>query len=178
LHEFEFIKNKIKIGEKITDVYWIGYLFVKENASQDDIKTEKCDTEDIIISLDYKLDFRIKEVLKFIQVGGERNYGLGRLKLRELTKNTNNKIFEKFDLKFNDENPILKNSDIAIAHVKLNGLELELGEIEPIVGLEWSDRGAGQKVSKAKICATPGSKLKSCNFILCNYGILKAIKTL
>jgi len=194
LHEFEFIKDKVKIGESVANVYWIGYLFINMDAKEAkdddgkkvyDVIIEETD-EDIKIIFakngKYHKTHLKNNILNQLFVGGERNYGLGRLKLLELTKETG-KIFEKFDLEFNDENPILennsdKNSAIAIAHVKLNGLELELGEIEPVVGLEWSDRGAGQEVSTAKICATPGSKLKSCNFILCDYGILKAIKTL
>jgi hypothetical protein len=194
LHEFEFIKDKVKIGESVADVYWIGYLFINMDAKEAkdddgkkvyDVIIEETDEDIKIIFAKngrYHKNHLKNNILNQLFVGGERNYGLGRLKLLELTKETC-KIFEKFDLEFNDENPILennsdKNSAIAIAHVNLNGLELELGEIEPIVGLEWSDRGAGQKVSDAEICVTPGSKLKSCNFILCDYGILKAIKTL
>jgi len=174
LHEFEFIKDKVKIGESVANVYWVGYLFIKEDELEG-IKIESCNGGDVAISIGTTKRY-LRNIIDQLYVGGERNYGLGRLKLLELTKETGS-IFGRYSIELNDENPILKNLDeesVAISHVKLDGLELELGEIEPVVGLEWSAKGAGQEVSKAEICATPGSKLKSCNFILCDYGILKS----
>ncbi len=181
LHEFEFIKDKIKIDNKILNVYWIGYLFVKENVKNDKLKIDKCEEKEVRIKrVDTSKTVGLTQALDLVQVGGERNYGLGRLKLisNGFQKITNaSKIFGKYDIELNNKDPILKNLDensaTAIAHVKLDGVELVLGEIEPIVGLEWSDKGAGQKVSDAKICATPGSKLKSGDFILCSYGMLR-----
>ncbi len=188
LHEFEFIKNKIKIKNKAINVYWIGYLFInmdtkeaKDNSGKkvyDVIIKETNEDIEVIFAKNeryYRRNNLKNNILNQLFVGGERNYGLGKLKLLELTKETNNKIFGKYDVELNKEQPILKNLDIAIAHVKLDGLELKFGEIEPVVGLEWSDKGAGQKVSNAEICATPGSKLKSGNFILCDYGMLRRI---
>ena len=177
LHEFEFIKNRVKIGEeKSLDVYWVGYIFVKEEAKNEKVEINKCEEKDVKIKrVDINEPKSLHNILNLIHVGGERNYGLGRLKMHKFVKETDNKIFRKFDFEFPDNNVILKNLAIAISHVKLNGIELELGEIEPLVGLEWDNeknRGAGQKVSDAEICATPGSKLKSGNFVLCDYGIL------
>jgi len=118
----------------------------------------------------------IHEVFKLIYVGGERNYGLGRLELHEklykLAKENSSKIFGKFDFESSNDNIILKNLDVAISHVKLNGIELELGEIEPLLGLEWSDKGAGQKISNVEICATPGSRIQENYFSLREYGLL------
>lgn len=175
LHEFEFIKDKIKIDNEISNTYWIGYLFVKEKAKNDNIEIDMCEEKDVRIKrTDVDKTVNLTHALSLIQVGGERNYGLGRLEL-EIFQKFNNKIFGKYDVELNKEQPILKNLDVATAHVKLDGLELKFGEIEPVVGLEWSDKGAGQKVSNAEICATPGSKLKSGNFILCDYGMLRRI---
>ncbi len=183
LHEFEFIKHKIDSNSllngrkfKFLQVYWLGYLFVKCESSYKSIKIEDCENDDVKISKDGKT-YSLKRSLSTIQVGGERNYGLGMLELSDrLYLLTNNTIFEKFEIELN-ENPIIK-ADILPAHLSIDENQKESittlnGEIEPVVGLEWSDKGAGQKVSDAEICGTPGSKLKPCNFILCDYGILK-----
>ena len=86
------------------------------------------------------------------------------------------RIFEKYEVRLGDnEGPVLKDLEYAIGHVELNGKELlELGEIEPIVGLDWSDKGAGQDARYIGICATPGSKLTG-SYILSDYGILRPL---
>ncbi len=185
LHEFEFIKNRVKIvkSKEPLDVYWIGYIFAKEGVELNGIRIQ-CNDNDVLFIKDGHTQTSLSEVFKLIYVGGERNYGLGRLKLHDeklykLAKENNGKIFGEFDFELSDEKIILKslseNSAIAISHVKLNGIELKFGEIEPLVGLEWDNKGAGQKVSSAEICATPGSKLKAGNFVLCDYGILSSV---
>ena len=60
----------------------------------------------------------------------------------------------------NGDKPMLK-MDTALAHVNLDDIKLDggfLGEIEPVVGLEWFKKGAGRKVSDTLVCAVPGSK--------------------
>ncbi len=179
LHEFEFIKNKVKIGGKSLDVFWVGYFFVKEKEESENkkIRIEKCEEREVKVRrFDNNKEKNLNDVVvNLIYVGGERNYGLGKLKLVEFVKNDvkndDSIIFNKFKFESN-EKVIFRNLDFAISHVKLDGVEPKLGEIEPLVGLEWSDKGVGQKISDAEICATPGSKLKSGNFVLCDYGIL------
>ncbi len=171
LHEFEFIKNKIKFDNEIYNIFWIGYLFIKE-AKNDKIEIDECGEKEVKIRrIDNSNMEDLTHTLGVTQVGGERNYGLGRLRLNRILRIHDGKVFGK-DIELNNKDPIFKNLAIAIAHVNLD--TIELGEIEPIVGLEWSNAGAGQKVSKAEICATPGSRLKG-DFILCDYGILKRI---
>ena len=34
LHEFEYIRNKIRLSDKVIRVYWVGYLFINYNANE------------------------------------------------------------------------------------------------------------------------------------------------
>ena len=66
---------------------------------------------------------------------------------------------------------------IALSHVNIENLDIKLelirGDIEPLVGREWNERGSGQKISQiAKICIAPGSCLHlSSEFIIGGFGI-------
>ncbi len=174
LHEFEFIKNKVKIGNKTVDTYWVGYLFVKEKAENKKVEIEKCKEEDVIIKrVNNNKRVELRNVLSLIHVGGEKNYGLGKLKLIAMQK-TNGKVFGKFDFELSNKYPIIKNLNVLVAHAILNKIRLELGEIEPLVGLEWSGKGAGQSVSTAVICITPGSKISG-KYALGEYGLIKCL---
>ncbi|WP_457753986.1 RAMP superfamily CRISPR-associated protein [Thermococcus sp.] len=171
LHEFEYIKDKVRYEDEIFQVYWIGYLFLNEDS--DDFKIE-CQDENVII--EYKSQrANLRDILNIVFVGGERNYGMGRLKLEHLFKiSKKDEIFGKYDvegikLKIKEDLPIP-------AHLNIGrGINKNVrGEIEPIVGLEWSEKGAGQKVSKAIICVTPGSKLEGEHeTTIGEYGILE-----
>ncbi len=124
----------------------MNYKSLKVRCEEDDVKIEG-ETEEV----------GLKSVLDKIQIGGERNYGFGRVHLKNFKKA--DKVFN-FDLSLNDNEPILivNNRNGIPAHLMYENNIVELkGEIEPLVGLEWSDRGAGQGVSEAKICLTPGS---------------------
>ncbi len=173
LHEFEFIKNRVKIGGKSLDVFWTGYLFVRENAESKNkkIRVEKCEEKEVKVKRpDNSNEKNLTEVINLTWIGGERNYGLGKLKLVEFVKN-DNCTFNKFKFE-SDENVIFRNLNFAISHVKLSGAEPELGEIEPLVGMEWSEKGAGQGLSRAEVCITPGSRvsgdyrLDSCGLLI------------
>ena len=83
----------------------------------------------------------------------------------------------------NSADPLIKIQEktIALAHVDLENLEAECirGDIEPLVGREWSkDKGAGNKVSEAVISLTPGTcfTLKNnAKLKIGDYGIWKKI---
>ncbi len=174
LHEFEFIKNRVKIvkSKEHLDVYWIGYVFAKEKAESKNkkIRIEKCEESEVKVKrLDNSNEENLTDVISLTCIGGERNDGLGKLKLVEFVKNDDS-IFNKFKFE-SDENVIFRNLNFAISHVKLDGVELELGEIEPLVGLEWSEKGVGQSVSRVVVCLTPGSKVSG-NYELESYGLL------
>lgn len=191
LHEFEFIKNKVRIGKSSVDVYWVGYIFVNCNETKAKSCEGKKERKEYNVKIseencDIKITFKNKEVesnvsfkkevLNILFVGGERNYGLGKLELLSgFPKRTENKVFDKFEFKAPDEKITFENLNLAISHIKLDKAELlERGEIEPLVGLEWNEKGAGQKISNTEICIAPGSIFKS--EIPCyinDYGILK-----
>lgn len=195
LHEIEYIRNKIDLSGEIIQVYWVGYLFINYSANEakDDQEKKVYQVElsekedDIAINFKNGSIYRntsLKNVLDLIFVGGERNYGFGRLKLipdPPNFKTEDQKLFKEFILKLGDNG---KNSEpmieldftnIAPAHVdlgdKLN--EQFIGDIEPLVGLEWSKDGAGHQISPAIICATPGSKIKCKKLSIGYYGILR-----
>ncbi|WP_202319141.1 RAMP superfamily CRISPR-associated protein [Archaeoglobus neptunius] len=184
LHEFEYIRNKINIGGKATQVYWIGYLFVKHNTYETKDNQGKRvyrvelkeSGKDIEIKFKNEITYKacLKGALNPLFVGGERNYGFGRL-TPESDFVESQRLFGKFTVKLNANEPIME-IDTAFAHLDLEGAELKgelLGEIEPVVGLEWSDEGAGQRISSFEICALPGSKIGKSYIKVGNYGILK-----
>ena len=170
LHEFEYIKNKIKIDNKIYDVYYIGYLFVRENVENNGIKIEKCeDTGFMVKNRNKGVD--IRNVINTLWAGGERNYGFGKLTLNKIEKR--NRIFGNLEFKIDVDDPIIKNLQVSISHLKLDrSFLMEFGEIEPLVGREWSDKGSGQKSSNAKICTVTGSVIRKGDFRIGYYGIL------
>ena len=158
LHEFELI----------SPVKFIGYLFtdVKENENYNGEETSifinKLKKDSIALKIENE-KIQLFDSISNIQVGGERNYGFGWLELcekKEINKPTlynPNMIVNLTDLSL--ENDI----HIALAHVNTENLNLTdiRGDLEPLVGREWNSGGAGQKVSDAKICLTPGTKFNS-----------------
>ena len=185
LHELEFINNKVIIDGKKLNVYWLGYLFVDLFDSkvlknyEVSIKNEDNINILIIIEKNEKFEARLRESIDQLFVGGERNYGLGRLKQKEFLKiqKENYKIFNKFNIKLDNKDPIIEDIDFAISHIELTNTNiLEEGEIEPIVGLEWSKKGSGQSVSDPIICIKTGSKIKKSNAYINHYGILKYLQ--
>jgi len=181
LHEFEFIRNKVTTDKSTADVYWLGYIFANANARDilDNTGKKLADVDYKDVDISFTNDEKtvlFSNVLNTLFVGGERNYGLGRLKLVSLVSNPENqRLFGKFEVELNGDKPMLK-MDTALAHVNLDDVKLErgfLGEIEPVVGLEWSEKGAGQKVSDALICAVPGSKVPSGKYVVDKLGIIR-----
>jgi len=196
LHEFEYIRNKINLAGESVQVYWLGYVFLKEESTKVEVNDGKKAYE-VSVSRgngDFKITFKNektenqaflkKDVFNLLFVGGERNYGFGRLILEPSNfKLENRELFGKFKLRLDDDKIVIEiesngdSKDIAPAHVDIEGIELKerfLGDIEPLVGLEWSERGAGQKVSKHAICTVPGSVLKSSmSCCIDDYGVLK-----
>ncbi len=184
LHEFEYINNKINYENKIYNVYWIGYLIVDENGKKNGIKIKDCTNDDIIIFGGDKNSIGLKKdkVIDRIQVGGERNYGFGKLKLEKIKKT--DKLFNTYQIETNEseENSkivylIKPTNESLIAHLELEPNDHKIkkfyGEIEAFSGMEWRDnKKSGLNVGDIKICLTPGSKLQNIRVFIDKYGIL------
>ncbi len=178
LHEIEYIKNKINIGGKAANIYWVGYIFANEKKYKD-FSIEFTKDVMIIKKDDKEFSFRDK-ILKTIFVGGERNYGFGRLSIVDMERCNGEKIFNSnISINLNTNEPLIeiRGEKIALAHVNIEGLEIShiKGDIEPLVGREWSkDKGAGNKISDAKISLIPGTIFELKNDVqlkISNFGI-------
>lgn len=118
LYETEFLASRTQdSGEQ---VYLLGYLFVEEER----LKEEK---------------YPWKEALRRLQLGGERGYGWGEVRLEEDIKpiSTSEKLFG--EIRFDFENRpfvCLDAGQHVLAHVSANCAVLR-GSVEPMVGREW-----------------------------------------
>ena len=123
-----------------------------------------------------------KKAVKQLQLGGERSYGWGNIKLEgDILPSKDNNLFDKkieFQIRNGEPWVRLPAKERLLAHTVDNGLAV-IGEIEPLVGREWrsgqeSDRYAGQHVSFDEICFTPGSVLAdTIDFLIGNFGVWK-----
>lgn len=153
LHEVEFLSPRTLDEGK--QVYLIGYVFEKNNST---------------------LNWR--DACKRLQMGGERGYGWGMVKLKlinELVKTQD--LFDgqaTFDGR--GDRPIITVQTL-LAHTSSTSLSAT-GEIEPMVGREWrsnnpKNRFAGQHIEKfCDPCWVPGSTVgSSLNFKIQKFGI-------
>lgn len=152
LHESEYIGSQVEIKGQHKPVFFIGHLFLRE------------DSKDFGWS-DYR--FNLHPVIKEIFVGGDKKYGWGRLQLVNdpETDGPQRDIFghklvkDPLSLRINKEEPLP-------AHIKISNAIKIKGDIEPLVGREWSTgsevgtkNGAGQMISKVELCWIPGSMI-------------------
>lgn len=158
LHESEYIVSAINEDGECKQVFFVGYLFVKEGAS---LNGQNIITEDGRIS--------ITPAIRELFVGGDSKYGWGRLKLSNNPENEEHQT-GVFRYEFTSEGgaPCIRipEGSSLPAHLKIeSGMKVK-GDIEPVVGRDWGDikdsqgrekSGAGQRVSKANICWVPGS---------------------
>ena len=195
LHEFEYIQNKIRLNDgskNPTQVYWVGYLFVNESKTKAkdnegkrvyevDVIEENDDLRIILKNEDVETYALLKkDILNLLFVGGERNYGFGKLTLEPVGfRSENQKLFGKFKIELNVNEPVIEITSMVLAHLNLESIELEetfRGEIEPVVGLEWSEGGAGHRISSAVVCAVPGSYVPVEECVLGEFGILRLME--
>jgi hypothetical protein len=167
LHETEYIKNKIVVGNRVRDVLWRGYLFVEEENS----KMKIIEDNDFIVDGEGKA-LRASNFLERLEVGGERNYGFGKLLLIEKMK----KVTEVFG---HETIGCTIKSDTAFGHVCYKEIDYT-GEIEPLVGREWSGKGPGRKTinnhqqDRQFVFFVPGTNFESeKNLEIADYGTWK-----
>lgn len=181
LHEVELITDKDK--ESGENVELTGYLFtdLEENRGYVDnelpVSIENMGDEGIDLIIN-NVEFEVFNTIKKIQVGGERSYGFGWLELEDTSKEEEQVFGKEVDL--STEKPRIE-SEVALSHVvvkdknenHLNEIKEIKGDLEPLVGREWREKkGAGQKVSAAKICLVPGTRFKGKSGIMIGeYGL-------
>ncbi len=145
LHETEFIApyaRNLTPHEDPIPVYLVGYIFQKED-----------------YSIGY--DWKEKDVLDRLQIGGERSYGWGRVRCKgEPAKDKNCFGYELVPTGDHPQIIVPKGKEL-LAHTEAEGLEgVKTGTIEPLVGRETgSDTGFGKNLSRARICWVPGSTI-------------------
>jgi hypothetical protein len=131
LHETEFIAPHTYTGQP---VYLTGNLYIKT---------------DLPTPLD-----NWPEALKKLQVGAERGYGWGRLRLVSC---------DKQDEPFTTEPRAATNNGYITAHLKAENITDITGSVEPLIGWERNndeDRKSNWKLSKrAIICYAPGAEV-------------------
>lgn len=156
LHEVEFITPQVRgdvadsgdaYGNLSHPVHLLGYAVVADGCR-----------------------LRWRQALQEIQIGGERSYGWGRLRLLE---GSGNQIAvgeaELFGCASCEAKTIARphmviaSRGTLLAHtaVVADGEAIADGEIEPLVGRVWDDnKGAGQTVEFTDVCYAPGAKLE------------------
>lgn len=141
LHEIEYLVPRTLDG----DVCFVGNLYVRQHPEPEQVPSVLRKLPDLTQA--------VLDTLQEVYVGGERKYGFGRLRRVELSAPST----------VGSPRLVLKAGDSLPAHLAAEGLSIEVwGEVEPLVGREWdstsTDRqGAGQKLSSALLCWTPGS---------------------
>ena len=160
LHESEFIAPCV--GEEQSPVCFVGYIFIKDGARTKDNESVGWDSGDI----------QLKGALSEIFIGGDRKYGWGRLTLINKTETA-----DMFGLNIDNfpKIQILAGAPIP-AHLTLNTSVNLRGNIEPLVGREWDNKGAGQLIKSANSGAywMPGSVLtEGVDLMIDKFGLLK-----
>jgi len=147
LHESEYISHMVNDGEKQQSVYFVGYVFIRDEATYNNDKVDWA---------------YIKDAVSELFVGGDRKYGWGRLKLHNEPEREEpqSHIFGcQLSEKNNSSAPILEvAADTFLpAHLAVSSNCKLRGDIEPLVGREWTSKGAGQKIKGSTLCWMPGS---------------------
>jgi len=165
LHEVEFISpyQIHKDNGKPKPVFLKGLLWVS-GRSEEKLAVQ-INEGDFSIN-NGENDVKFSDLANTLQIGGERKYGFGQLKLEEF-KEVNNQDLDRLGFKGRwketDDGIILKlkRNDPIWSHAKYNpDLEIK-GSIEPVVGRDWSNKGAGRELTSCgSLCWVPGSILE------------------
>jgi len=163
LHEVEFISpyEIHKENEEPKPVFLKGLLWISEG-SEEEMKVQ-INENDFSIT-DGKNDVKFSDLANTLQIGGERKYGFGQLKLEKLIE-VNDQDLDHLGFKGKwkeDKDEIrleLKRDEFIWSHAEYDsGLKIK-GSIEAVVGRDWSDRGAGRELRSHGLCWVPGSVL-------------------
>lgn len=159
LHETEFISPRaLDSGEP---VFLQGYIFEKKTC-----------------------DLSWQSALQRLQLGGERGYGWGDVKVVDIYENKGSNLFDtEIYIQNREEAPAvcLPASAKLLAHTIADGVAAE-GEVEPLVGREWRSNQAhnnyvGQHIEFVDLCFTPGSILnEQASFLIGKFGLWKKLR--
>lgn len=148
LHETEFIRSwacPLHNNDQSLPVYLVGCVYVQNNLSQE------------------LAGWRI--ALGRVQLGGERGYGWGRLRLASTQSINTDPIIN------------LEANDRILAHAQGDRANL-IGTVEPLIGWERNNTGEGRKnwrLSSATVCYAPGAICQNpTTFTIGDYGIWQA----
>ena len=184
LHETEYIRDTVNVTNDIKKVHWVGYCIVEEKEAHG---LQITGINDKDFSIETETDERkisFSDCILTLTVGGERNYGFGKLHFKCMKKSE--KIF---DNKCEGEKIL---ADFALGHVAYEpGQDVEyVGDLEPVVGRDWSshdnghngnksnnkNRGTGQKSTFCDVCFVPGTSFKGeQKFEIGEFGILDIV---
>ncbi len=172
LHQVEFVTPHLAGGSENenTSVYLKGLLWVREGGtSAFQVRVDNSNIAFIAGGCSNEIDFAA-ELAERLQVGGERHYGFGLLKLKLLqqVKYVEEKTMRSitgFPGSWHENKTSVyvtlgKNEPVwghvlEPANVKAKGL------IEPLVGRSWDAvKGAGQKITSEGLAWAPGSLLE------------------
>lgn len=150
LHEIEFVRHRIGApGESSQKVLLVGVVWVREDAS---IGHQMLHLEDVLREADLVL-------------GGERNYGFGRVRLVR-----GNEVFKADASNWWPEDPEaaipVDGKHPCIGHAPYRQDRMFRGEIEIVAGREYRRNGAGAafqrpgtEITNAGYCFAPGTRL-------------------
>jgi hypothetical protein len=160
LHEVEFVSPySINDGKPVflRGLLWVsGFQGLGLSITFED--------DDFSISY-YNKRVKFSESLDALQLGGERKYGFGLLKIEGKPKKEDVKdlknlgFFGEWEEKGSEILLKIKKGDPVWSHVEYTSDLKIRGDIEAIVGRDWDDMGAGRKLSTHGLCWSPGSVL-------------------
>ena len=163
LHEVEFISpyEINKENEEPKPVFLKGLLWISERSEE---KLTVQINEDNFSITDGKNVVKFSDLANTLQIGGERKYGFGQLKLEKLIEvNDQDLDHLRFKGRWKEDKDEIrlefKRDEFIWSHAKYNSDLKIKGSIEPIVGRDWSDRGAGRELRSHGLCWVPGSIL-------------------
>lgn len=137
LHEVEFLAPQTRSidGKESEAVYLVGNVWVREDAPA------------------------WRTVLPYLQFGGERGYGWGRIALMEVTESTR---WGHHEIISGRGRPVVQVAagGTLLAHTPAREVQA-VGSIEALVGRQWTQEGPGRTVEPfGGICYEPGSRVE------------------
>lgn len=177
LHAMEFLNHLVSYEKELHDVYFSGYLWVKAgDYTLEDVGKKfiiQCATDNITFCLentDGKRTTTLRNTLNYFQIGGEKAYGGGMLKLLEGSlkeMEPDSKLWERYSTELDAVPRIsVQSGDPIPAHLlvdlsqQADAVEIH-GDLEPLTGREYhKEQGVGRRLVCEGVYYVPGSIVK------------------